>query len=67
LEVTKDWAKFGGNFYDHMTGKKLKLEGNLKAAFLVVNDIRDCIERVEYFAWIAEIEASQPKVDYEFT
>lgn len=26
LEVTKDWAKFGGNFYDHLTGKNMKLE-----------------------------------------
>ena len=26
LEVTKNWTKFGGNFYDHLTGKNLSLE-----------------------------------------
>ncbi|MCX6736543.1 MAG: hypothetical protein NTW73_00410 [Candidatus Parcubacteria bacterium] len=26
LEVTKNWVKFGGNFYDHLTGKNLNLE-----------------------------------------
>jgi hypothetical protein len=26
LEVTKDWAKYGGNFYDHLTGKSINLQ-----------------------------------------
>ncbi|MFH1367324.1 MAG: hypothetical protein ABIH38_05080, partial [Patescibacteria group bacterium] len=26
LEITKNWTKFGGNFYDHLTGKNLSLE-----------------------------------------
>jgi len=26
LEVTKDWIRFGGNFYDHLTGKNPRLE-----------------------------------------
>lgn len=25
-EITKNWLKFGGNFYDHLTGKNLELE-----------------------------------------
>jgi len=26
LEVTKDWTKYGGNLYNHLTGKDLRLE-----------------------------------------
>lgn len=26
LEVTKNWTKYGGNFYDHLTGKSINLQ-----------------------------------------
>ncbi len=26
VDVAKDWVKYGGNFYDHLTGKNVKLE-----------------------------------------
>lgn len=26
VDVAKDWVKYGGNFYDHLTGKNIKLE-----------------------------------------